>query len=58
MDPWFAMPALVSDRLRLEPLTPDHAAGYLEATGMPAVGEGHDPQSREGTTVSAHPRGE
>ncbi|GAA4964308.1 GNAT family protein [Actinoplanes utahensis] len=30
---WYAMPALVGDRIRLEPLRYEHAAGYLAAAG-------------------------
>ncbi|MFC4072032.1 GNAT family N-acetyltransferase [Actinoplanes subglobosus] len=32
-DLWFAMPALTGRLVRLEPLTLDHAAGYLAAAG-------------------------
>ncbi|MFG1608543.1 GNAT family N-acetyltransferase [Actinoplanes sp. NPDC049265] len=35
-DPWYAMPVLAGPSVRLEPLTVEHAAGYLAATGTPA----------------------
>jgi hypothetical protein len=30
---WYAMPVLAGDRIRLEPLSVEHADGYLEAAG-------------------------
>jgi N-acetyltransferase len=32
-DRWFALPALAGDKVRLVPLTLEHAAGYLDAAG-------------------------
>jgi RimJ/RimL family protein N-acetyltransferase len=32
---WYAMPALVGKRIRLEPLALEHAPGYLAAAGRP-----------------------
>ncbi|WP_238487939.1 GNAT family N-acetyltransferase [Actinoplanes flavus] len=34
-DLWYAMPVLAGRLVRLEPLTIEHAAGYLAATGAP-----------------------
>ena len=34
-DSWFAMPTLTGRTVRLEPLTVEHAPGYLAATGTP-----------------------
>ena len=36
---WYAMPTLVGARARLEPLTFEHATGYLAAAGGPAEAE-------------------
>jgi len=33
-DLWYAMPALAGSRIRLEPLTLEHAPGYLAAAGV------------------------
>lgn len=36
---WYAMPVLSGPRIRLEPLTIEHAPGYLAAAGPPAEAE-------------------
>ncbi|MEV4627309.1 GNAT family protein [Micromonospora sp. NPDC049523] len=37
-DLWYALPVLAGRRIRLEPLTVEHAAGYLAAAGTDAEG--------------------
>ena len=36
---WYAMPVLTGRRIRLEPLTVEHAPGYLAAAGPPGEAE-------------------